>query len=56
MEDNDEPKSITYKSSVRVGVCSCSYAVNLPLGGKNSFAWKSADGKVLHDNNVIENL
>lgn len=53
LEDSDEPKMITYPSSVRIGVCPSSYSMNLPLGGKNSFGWKSADGKVLADNTLI---
>ena len=53
LEDSDEPKMVNYPSSVRLGVCTTTYPMSLPLGGKNSFGWKSADGKVLSDNSLI---
>jgi hypothetical protein len=53
LEDSNEPKMVTYPSSVRLGVCTATYSMSLPLGSKNSLGWKSFDGKVLSDNVLI---
>lgn len=56
LEDSNEPKMVTYPSSVRLGVCTATYSMSLPLGSKNSLGWKSFDGKVLSDNVLIKKI
>ena len=48
------PKGLRFDSSVRVGVCRGNYNLLTPIGGDNSYCYKSCDGTVLFENYPME--
>lgn len=52
-KDAKKDRPVTYPSSVRVGICIHNFDMDYPLGCSESIGYRSKDGKILFQNEII---
>ena len=52
-EDSPKDKIVSYRSALRIGICTHSFNTSFPLGYGDSIAYKSVDGSLIRSGDIL---